>query len=113
MLVCAYTHSFGTRDRGCSAHPAFPAPSFFEGGNAQPGRYRAAGIIFVVPANAGTHTPRLLDGALEPVAFACNRLRWLWVPAFAGTTKEWYTRGFSDHVNVTSTSPSPFSSIRT
>ena len=22
-----------TRDRGCSAHPAFPAPSFFEGDN--------------------------------------------------------------------------------
>src|SRR5256885_9641041 len=32
MLVCAYNAQFGTRDRGCSAHPAFPAPSIFEGG---------------------------------------------------------------------------------
>src|SRR5213076_2138905 len=31
MLVCALMHIFGTRDRGCSAHPAFPAPSVFEG----------------------------------------------------------------------------------
>jgi len=29
MLVCAST-LFCTRDRRCSAHPAFPAPSFFE-----------------------------------------------------------------------------------
>src|SRR5688572_30390820 len=27
MLVCANCATFGTRDRGCSAHPAFPAPS--------------------------------------------------------------------------------------
>src|SRR5882724_6393838 len=27
MLVCAFFTHFGTRDRGCSAHPAFPAPS--------------------------------------------------------------------------------------
>ena len=33
MLVCAYVHFFGTRDRGCSAHPAFPAPSFRRGAN--------------------------------------------------------------------------------
>ena len=32
MLVCAKCATFGTRDRGCSAHPAFPAPSIFEGG---------------------------------------------------------------------------------
>src|SRR6266704_1272443 len=31
MLVCAYNAQFGTRDRGCSVHPAFPAPSMFEG----------------------------------------------------------------------------------
>ena len=30
MLVCAKVHTFGTRDRGCSAHPAFPAPSLQE-----------------------------------------------------------------------------------
>ena len=28
MLVCAFFAQFCTRDRGCSAHPAFPAPSF-------------------------------------------------------------------------------------
>src|SRR5688572_8786836 len=33
MLVCANVHFFGTRDRGCSAHPAFPAPSLFGGRN--------------------------------------------------------------------------------
>src|SRR5947207_11721607 len=27
MLVCVYYCAFGTRDRGCSRHPAFPAPS--------------------------------------------------------------------------------------
>ena len=31
MLVCAFTCASCTRDRGCSAHPAFPAPSAFEG----------------------------------------------------------------------------------
>src|SRR5438552_19086966 len=44
MLVCAFFTHFGTRDRGCSAHPAFPAPSIFEGGKefASLGRKRAA-----------------------------------------------------------------------
>src|SRR6266436_3146293 len=27
MLVCDFRSAFCTRDRGCSAHPAFPAPS--------------------------------------------------------------------------------------
>jgi hypothetical protein len=27
MLVCSFFGLFGTRDRGCSVHPAFPAPS--------------------------------------------------------------------------------------
>src|SRR5437870_4086904 len=31
MLVCAYNVQFGTRDRGCSRHPAFPAPSGLRG----------------------------------------------------------------------------------
>ena len=39
----------------------------------------------VVPANAGTHTPRPCWGSWET---ACIRSRWLWVPAFAGTTRE-------------------------
>src|SRR5438067_13878176 len=31
MLVCAIFAQFGTRDRGCSTNPAFPATSIFEG----------------------------------------------------------------------------------
>jgi hypothetical protein len=31
MLVCASSAHLCTRDRGCSKHPAFPAPSFFRG----------------------------------------------------------------------------------
>src|ERR1700742_3277575 len=27
MLVCSFLFSICTRDRGCSAHPVFPAPS--------------------------------------------------------------------------------------
>src|SRR4029079_15425073 len=30
MLVCASSVRNCTRDRGCSAHPVFPAPSVFE-----------------------------------------------------------------------------------
>src|SRR6266480_1796246 len=33
MLVCANCAILGTRDRGCSAHPAFPAPSLQERDN--------------------------------------------------------------------------------
>jgi hypothetical protein len=43
---------------------------------------------FVVPANAGTHTPcpcDLKQVAVEILPFNKNG-RWLWVPAFAGTT---------------------------
>ena len=38
MLVCVSFAQFCTRDRGCSAHPAFSAPSCFEG---QPRKARA------------------------------------------------------------------------
>src|SRR5665213_2536388 len=31
MLVCAFPVHQGTRDRGCSAHPVFPAPSGLRG----------------------------------------------------------------------------------
>src|SRR2546430_11604124 len=33
MLVCAFAMCTGTRDRGCSKHPVFPAPSSQEEGN--------------------------------------------------------------------------------
>ena len=41
---------------------------------------------FVVPAKAGTHTPRLSAFDTGADGFRYNELRWLWVPAFAGTT---------------------------
>jgi hypothetical protein len=40
----------------------------------------------VVPANAGTHTARCRYVALCQTPFVINDRRWLWVPAFAGTT---------------------------
>src|SRR5215208_580282 len=32
MLVCSFVCANRTRDRGCSKHPVFPAPSIFEEG---------------------------------------------------------------------------------
>src|SRR3954470_17674102 len=32
VCSCAHLTTSCTRDRGCSVHPAFPAPSVFEGG---------------------------------------------------------------------------------
>jgi len=45
MLVCVFDAHFCTRDRGCSKHPAFPAPSSFLGETIlqSPGE-RAAGM---------------------------------------------------------------------
>src|SRR5216684_3662594 len=40
----------------------------------------------VVPAKAGTHTPRPYGETSVLDAFYNNRRRWLWVPTFAGTT---------------------------
>ena len=43
MLVCVSFAHYCTRDRGCSVHPAFPAPSNFEGqGSGKPRTHRAA-----------------------------------------------------------------------
>src|SRR5262249_13571380 len=57
---CALSCYHCTRCCGRSRRPAFPAPSSQEGADnlQNPGRDRAAGIIAVVPAKAGTHTPR-------------------------------------------------------
>src|ERR1700741_4232908 len=38
MLVCAFFCAHCTRDRGCSVHPAFPAPSLGENVYAKLGR---------------------------------------------------------------------------
>src|SRR5438270_10360083 len=43
---------------------------------------------FVVPANAGTHTPCSIVSNAHSENFLLNKRRWLWVPAFAGTTME-------------------------
>src|SRR6188472_2880672 len=44
-------------------------------------------ILPVVPANAGTHTPRPRGWQKVGVAIGRNNeCLWLWVPAFAGTT---------------------------
>src|SRR6202048_800557 len=45
-------------------------------------------MLAVVPANAGTHTPRLLSLSAAARRLSNNEHRWLWVPAFAGTTME-------------------------
>src|ERR1700730_6631120 len=65
MLVCVFYIAFCTRDRGCSAHPAFPAPSRGRKFLSRLGRIapRDRGCVFetahiVVPANAGTHNHR-------------------------------------------------------
>src|SRR5258708_389255 len=43
---------------------------------------------FVVPAKAGTHTPCPIISGADAETFCSNERRWLWVPAFAGTTLE-------------------------
>jgi hypothetical protein len=43
--------------------------------------------MFVVPANAGTHTQRLIDRAIWQ-SLLNNQCWWSWGPAFAGTTKQ-------------------------
>jgi hypothetical protein len=46
--------------------------------------------FLVVPANAGTHTPRPLSQNKEDGGHHAKQFRrWLWVPAFAGTTVEY------------------------
>ena len=42
----------------------------------------------VVPAKAGTHTPWPVILGTKAETFGPNERRWLWVPAFAGTTQE-------------------------
>ena len=94
MLVCAFLCASCTRDRGCSAHPAFPAPSHREGqrsnlghscrenAKVRPlvGRYfyrlgrNSSHVFRVVPAQAGTHTYecQLLRCVGAPIPFIKN-----------------------------------------
>ena len=94
MLVCAFLCASCTRDRGCSVHPAFPAPSHREGqrpnlghscrenAKVRPlvGRYfyrlgrNSSHVFRVVPAQAGTHTHecQLLRCVGAPIPFIKN-----------------------------------------
>ena len=76
MLVCAFLCASCTRDRGCSAHPAFPAPSVWERGanvRSKPRANRAARRrSYVGNGNASTaHT--LSSPAHARVMTACVR----------------------------------------
>ena len=54
MLVCTFLCALRTRDRGCSAHPVFPAPFIsWEGDCLQnPDAIRAAGTRSHIPMNS-------------------------------------------------------------
>ena len=64
MLVCVFFPQFCTRDRGCSAHPAFPAPSFskrlrqFLAGSDASRRENAEAVSFVIASAAKQSTYR-------------------------------------------------------
>jgi hypothetical protein len=49
----------------------------------------------VVPAKAGTHTPRPIAEGCCSTTFAQHNVLWLWVPAFAGTTMLRHSVAFS------------------
>src|SRR6202022_1264405 len=79
-----FLYAFCTRDRGCSAHPAFPAPS--RGGDSSKTRTQCAArsrmYVFVVPALS--RDPYAAAVVLrDPVGrlLRNNPGLWLWVPA--------------------------------
>src|SRR5256885_13035971 len=80
MLVCVYYCAFGTRDRGCSRHPAFPAPSglrvrhknLHDSGEIAPGDRGRILSPHVVPDKRATRAP-----IRDPYAAAeITRARW-------------------------------------
>jgi hypothetical protein len=107
---------FCTRCCGRSRRPAFPAPSSQQRDNelAKLRRDCAVRTIFhvVTPAKAGAHTPCRQEKAQGETTCFNNCARWLWAPAFAGATAECVSPSVPQ-MNVTPTSPSPSSSIRT
>ena len=67
--VCSCAHSFAqfcTRDRGCSAHPAFPAPFFLERVRQLTGKPRAHRVA---------RMPLLAMTLLNIVALGCLKLK--------------------------------------
>src|SRR2546423_14414328 len=104
MLVCAFFVRNCTRDRGCSAHPVFPAPSDFRGGQTkmqtsgdQRREKAKARQLFeieseILPSSLRTQGPIATEAiGLRGrcyLAFSNNKGCGVWVPAFAGTTVE-------------------------
>src|SRR5216684_231692 len=69
MLVCVFLCASCTRDRGCSAHPAFPAPSDFEArkvwanlGCIEP---RERGVMSAKVIERGRATPTIVIARLD------------------------------------------------
>ena len=64
MLVCAFLCANCTRDRGCSVHPVFPAPSHFGGQTKQSsGEMRRENAKPYPPSLPATNARRLRKGA--------------------------------------------------
>ena len=76
MLVCVFLCASCTRDRGCSAHPAFPAPSV--SGDKLPAKLgriapRECGVISTPSLQASAKQSILFfGGEMDCVADACN-----------------------------------------
>jgi hypothetical protein len=100
MLVCSFVCANRTRDRGCSKHPVFPAPSDTEGGKfiqQTSGETRRENAMVChlfkiesLSSSLRTQGPittgrNCFVRSLLSV-FSNNNSRGVWVPAFAGTT---------------------------
>jgi len=71
MLVCVFVCAFGTRDRGCSEHPVFPAPSV-QGGTSRckPRANRAArtrGHVYRRMGGTGRANARPMTASAIPI----------------------------------------------
>src|SRR5882724_10116225 len=70
MLVCAFLCASCTRDRGCSVHPAFPAPSVLKRDNVMQtlGRHapREGEVMLANESGPGRRRPRIFPPALGP-----------------------------------------------
>ena len=112
MLVCSLLSTNRTRDRGCSAHPAFPAPSEFwrtgsfqqsSGAMRRENNFRRPGQVSVASADLrcaiahrGTHTPRLIG---ENAGFGDLLQQWLPRRMGPGVRRD-DTVGWSYTINV-------------
>jgi len=122
VCSCAPLLSHCARDRGCKRAPGFPCALSQESGRNEEQNsdkscrenasacfvVRTRSKLSVVPAKAGTHYPKcelLRDAGVT--AFFNNTIRWLWVPAFAGTTAGDLARSVAQ---TTSASPAPAAS---